>query len=475
MSEKQYTFKEIKEICIQKRLEGLKVREVQKYILNEFDVDWSYNRIKNATRLSRNPELKAARGLHGSTRARRASDVKQGKTERKPKYKKTETGYMVFYGKNKKVLISDEELDKAFKLYCVAKLTLNQVALELGITREEFYAVKTAFSITKDSVPFAPERIDELSSDELAEEIRITKKRFALQKLHANKYADIESEIKKFNKKSYWFNLAMERLSKIEPKPFEIEVKRKRSNQKHLCLIADCHSGMKSDNLMNKYNFEIMRNRFKELASRLIQELEPCELIIADLGDKLSGILHGSLIQSSENCIDSIFELVDCYTGLFLTLIKNGFFINFASVSGNHDAIFPNKTDRTDESSFSRIVDWALKIQFQSFVQIKFLESIDNMALIPLFDYHVLCLHGDKSKNLARYERLFRDKNVKEIISAHCHSYSANENENIPVYRVNSFCGSDAYSIGLGLSSEAGVRLVSYTEKGRFCDKLIRL
>jgi hypothetical protein len=470
---------DIAKICVKWRLEGLSIRQIADKLQAQGHKDWDYYRVKNATRPNNNADI--AEMLNNSGRLRKnqgkavmePETVKEGATERKPKYERTEKGYTVYYGKNQKISATIEEIEKAFKLFCIGGMTLNQTALSMGWTRAELFAIKTAWNITKDSIPLLPETIDSMNADEIAETIRIEKKRTALNKFHSAKYQDIEKDNKAFHQLNYYFNLALEKIPAIDPKPFDIHRKIEEKDEKHLVVIADVHAGAISNNRLNKYNFEIMRARFEETAEQIINLLPPCELVVADAGDKLVGAIHGSLLRNSEGCVDSIFEITQCYTNLFLTLIKHGFTIEFHSISGNHDSIFPVKTDRSDDSSFSRIVDWALQLQFKHFKQVKFVDAVDNMALIQLFDYGVLLLHGDKSKKLGRYQRLFKER-IIEIIGAHYHSYSAGEDDNIPVYRVNSFCGNDEYATGLGLHSEPGVRLITYGKRGRICDRLLR-
>lgn len=464
--------------CVKWRLEGFAIKDIVEKLRKHGITDWDYMRVKNAVRPRHNPEIAAMLCEKGELRSSpvvkaKEPEEKEGGTERKPKYERTDKGYTVYYGKNQKVSATIEEIEKAFKLYCIGGLTLNQTALELCWTRAEMFALKSAWNITKDSIPLLPETIDSMNADEIAETIRIEKKRHALQKYSHNKHADIEKEVSKLHKADYWYQEALSALKQLDPKPFQVVCRSENVDQRHVCMIADIHSGAVSNNALNKYNFDIMKARFESLARDLIEILSPCELIIADLGDKISGLIKNSLLQASENCIDSVFFLVECYSNLFLTLIKRGFSIKFYSVSGNHDAIFPNKTDRTDESSFSRIVDWALQITFKNFKQVKFVESVDNMAVIKMFDYAVLMMHGDKGRNLSRYERLFKER-IVEVVAAHYHSYSATQDDNVPVFRVNSFCGSDAYATGLGLYSEPGVRLVTYSKRGRETDRLIR-
>ena len=474
MKIKDDKFHEIKQFCIDSRIKGLSVNEIVAALKKNGIKDWDYHRVKNAARVSRNPEISSAvKTRNKNAKQERQEIVREGATERKPKYELIDGFYTIFYGKNKKLRISESDVDKAFKLYTLGNLTMNQVALDVGISRAEFYALKTAFSLTKSDLPFTPEKIDTMSADEIAEQIRIEKKRLALKKFHSAKYQDIEKDNKAFHQLNYYFNLAIEKIQAITPKPFDVKRKFVKQDERHLVVIADVHAGAISNNRLNKYNFEIMRARFEQVAEKIINLLPPCELVIADGGDRLHGLLHGSILRNSEGCVDSVFEVTECYTNLFLTLIKHGFTIEFHSISGNHDSIFPVKTDRSDDSSFARIVDWALQLQFKNFKQVKFVEAIDNMALIQFFDYGVLLLHGDKSRKLGRYQRLFKER-IIEIIGAHYHSYSASEDDNIPVYRVNSFCGNDEYATGLGLHSEPGVRLITYDKRGRVTDRLIR-
>ena len=474
MKIKDDKFHEIKQFCIDSRIKGLSVNEIVAVLKKNGIEDWDYHRVKNAARISRNPEISSAvKTRNKNAKQERQEIVKEGATERKPKYELIDGFYTIFYGKNKKLKISECDVDKAFKLYTLGNLTMNQVALDIGISRADFYALKTAFSLTKSDLPFTPEKIDTMSADEIAEQIRIEKKRLALKKFHDAKYQDIEKDNKAFHQLNYYFNLALDKIQAIDARPFDVKRKFVKQDERYLVVIADVHAGAISNNRLNKYNFEIMRARFEQLAEHIINLLPPCDLVIADGGDRIMGLLHGSILRNSEGCVDSVFEVTECYTKLFLTLIKHGFSIEFHSVSGNHDSIFPVKTDRSDDSSFSRIVDWALQLQFKNFKQVKFVEAIDNMALIQFFDYGVLLLHGDKSKRLGRYHRLFKER-IIEIIGAHYHSYSASEDDNIPVYRVNSFCGNDEYATGLGLYSEPGVRLITYGKRGRVTDRLIR-
>ena len=96
--------------------------------------------------------------------------------------------------------------------------------------------MKTAFSLTKTELPFTPEKIDEMTADEIAEQIRIEKKRLALKKFDQSKHKDIEAENKKFRELEYWFASATDRLNAIKPEVFKPTKTPKNDNVVRECL-----------------------------------------------------------------------------------------------------------------------------------------------------------------------------------------------------------------------------------------------
>ena len=88
----------------------------------------------------------------------------EGKTERKPKYEAYDDYYIIRYGNNKQIKITEEELSRFKKLYCgTHSLTMEEIGLEFNMLREEVYAIKTAFSIIKQSNPYTDKEIDSMT------------------------------------------------------------------------------------------------------------------------------------------------------------------------------------------------------------------------------------------------------------------------------------------------------------------------
>ena len=457
------THQEIRDFCLKKRDEGLTVNQISELLQKKGLKDWNKRKVRNALRPLKweNQELKE----------------KSGETERKPKYEKTETGYVIYYGKNQKLVISDERIDEAFKLYCIADLTLEDVAIRLGITRAEFYALKTAFSIVKTSLPFAPHRIDEMTADEMAEQVRIAKKRYALQKYEKNKHSDIENEVKRLQKADYWKDEFAAKITAIDPRPYPATPITTESDIERVLVITDIHGGLEIDSPWNVYNFDVMKRRFKVLATRICATIQPCRLTIASLGDAIHGRIKGSIQKHSVNVVDSVFKVTECLSELFITLINAGFSLRIAHVNGNHCSIEKAGEDRTDEESFGRFIEWGLKAKFQQFKQVEFIETVYSMALVKIFDYSLLCCHGHQGdiKRLAELERMWRGESVIEVLAGHLHHRKIEEFNGITVFYHESFCGADQYAISKGLGGGCGCRLIEYDRRGRASERLLRL
>lgn len=402
--------------------------------------------------------------------------TRQGETERKPDYELKDGYYLIHYGKNKTLRIHEKEADKAFKLYTLGGLTMNQVALECGLTRQEFFALKTAFSLTKTDLPILPERLDKLSPDEIAEELRIEKKRLAVQKFEKGKAEDIESENKKFRQLEYWYKLIADKINKVNPTIFEPRREITNDGIKRIATISDIHAGTRINSDWGSFSFDIMRNRFKQFTQEILNKTEPCELTIFSGGDILAGTIKPSIVKMGDNFIDSIFEATECFINMIGSLILNGYKINLMYIMGNHGAVDSDKTARTLADNYERLILWAIKLKLADVKNFEILETKFNMGIVKIFDYSVLCTHGDSgsTKQLADLERLFRAENVKEVLAAHLHHQKSEEYCGVTVYHQPSFVGADHYSISKGLVSEPGCRLIEYDRKGRCCEHYIR-
>ncbi|NLE03955.1 MAG: hypothetical protein GX638_04000, partial [Crenarchaeota archaeon] len=399
----------------------------------------------------------------------------------KPQYEEVDNGYIIHYGKERRynVFITFHDLEEALSLYCVAHLTLNEVSLKMNLTRREFFAIKTAFDITKDSMPFTPKQIDYYTSEELAEKYRIKKKQYALAKIEHNKNKDIENRIKQMDTVDYWHKEICERVNQIKIEPFTIVKRPTNNNEKYIAYLTDIHSGLKVDNYFNKYDIEIMHERFDTLAEGIIESVKSKYIHIAELGDSIHGKIHGSAQKHSVWVNEAVTEVIKGYERLFLTLIKYGFKISFSKVNGSHESIEKVKDERTEEESFGNFIYDMLEWKYGQCKSIKFIPRLKglNAAIMPLFDYSTLLIHGDNGslKQLTDADRLFKEYNVTEINAGHIHHRKVEDFNGLSIFYNEPFCGTDQYAGNKLMSSGFGTRLVQYTPEGRGIERLIRL
>lgn len=469
------THNKIKRYCCDLRYnKGMRPADITKH-LQEIGIDgYSRSRVNGITRADK-CKTYLSESVNDAVGTKEQS--KEGATERKPKYTVADGFYTIYYGKNKSIRASKEDIEKAFKLFCLGKLTMNQTALTMGWTRAEFFAIKTALDITKDSIPLLPETIDELDSDEIAETIRIEKKRLALQKFSQGKSVDLEKENKKFQELSYWFNLLSDKLDKIEPEIFKPVKAVEFDGIERIVSICDIHAGERiSSSRWGSFSLDIMRNRFKELATQIMNKTKPCKLHIFSGGDLLAGRIKESIIKMSDNFVDSLCAVTECMINLIGTLIMNGYQISLIPILGNHGAIESDKTARTLADNYERIITWAIKLKLANIANFEIIEPEFNMGLIKLHDYSIICVHGDNgsTKQLADLERLFRRERVREILAGHVHHQKSEEYCGVTVYHQPSFIGAEHYGLSKGLLSEPGCRLIEYGKQGRLCEHYLR-
>ena len=103
---------DIAKICVKWRLEGLSIKQIVAKLQAQGLNDWDYMRVKNAARPHNNPEIAAMLNDKMALRKNQADvasvpeSVKEGATERKPKYELIDGFYTIYYGKNKKLKIN---------------------------------------------------------------------------------------------------------------------------------------------------------------------------------------------------------------------------------------------------------------------------------------------------------------------------------------------------------------------------------
>ena len=400
--------------------------------------------------LSKQEEIDNIIEKQSSSYEKDEDNIFEGKVERKAKYEKIDEVYHVYYGKDKVVKITEEELSRFKKLYCNRHgVTIEQLGLEFNMLRQEIFAIKSAFDVVKTSIPYTNLEIDSMSVDEMAEETRIHKKKAYFKRLDELKFKDMEEEVKKLHQKDYYFNKFMNEID-IPSIKFDYFDNYIPDNNKNSFILAlsDWHIGAKVNNLYNKYNKRIATFRIDTIICEVLNNItkyNPEHIYIVNLGDVINGLIHTSnRVNSDMNVSESINFAIDALCRIINTLAKY-VPITFTSVIGNHSRLFSNKTENVNEENFENLILWTLYRLYANNDRVKILLGDTTTSEILIYDKKILCHHGDFIQNESR--AMNNRKKVYEIIlKGHWHNFDVKSLCDTEVVTVGSLVGSDEYA-----------------------------
>ncbi len=405
-------------------------------------------------------------------------DEKSGKVQYKPKLIENGDSVIVYYGDGLKIETTKDEVRKAMKLFCGGKgsMTMQDTALEMKWTDEEFYAVKTAYGMKKNSVPYINEDIDNNDVEDLAELTRIEKKRQYKQSLHNKKYKDMETELKKLHQKEYLVEKIIEGMKDIKieiPERIEKPKKTVYLGNEGIVHLTDWHFGAKTNNPYNIFNRNVAEKRVDKFIEESINEIEMFDiekLHIIITGDMIEGIIHNSSrMQSDLKIIESIIFVTEQLTKLISKLYLYTD-VEVDMIHGNHGRVQQGKEDNTDEENFEDLIPIFLKRYLQN-EDIKINENVRGNVIRKITKHaNILALHGDKSTPEKLIDNSF-DKsgfNADLCLVGHWHSFKKRTYKKCEIIQTGSLAGVLEYAAGKELISDAGQTMIILFDKSKY-------
>lgn len=245
-----------------------------------------------------------------------------------------------------------------------------------------------------------------------------------------------------------------------------------------LCL-ADIHYGMVTDNIWNKYNTEICKQRLKELVGKVAEYLQRNDistLHIILLGDAAHGACHVTCrVKSEEDVCDQIMHVSELYAEVINELSKYVNKVIVYSCYGNHLRTVQNKQDSVDSDNIEKVIPWWLKQRLRDNNRVEIIESeYKEFTKLNVCGYNICCVHGnlDSFKNLGTTVNNIFTKRFGETIdytiSADKHHLEEFEQFGIESILVRCLCGTDDYANDHRLYSNAGQTFIVFNhEDGR--------
>lgn len=339
-------------------------------------------------------------------------------------------------------------------------------------SRKRLYSVKKVIQILKN------EKHKNISNDKVLKQIEnaqreIYKERQKLrdEKNEYNALLREQSRIELFYER---IDETVDRLIKEKPRHIPSPISFSKENTKIVCSFADCHYGVDfdirgfNDEVLNKYNPEIFKERMWRLRDELLEfcKINNCKNVnIVDLGDSIEGILHISQLRSLRgNIVDDIMDYAE-FIANWLENLSDKLYIDFYTSEGNHSdlrLLTGSKGDFPHEN-LERIYSRTIQRMLKDNPNIKIHKSINGLNYFDVNGYKFLTAHGNNEKNIKdsikEYEDTFNIK-VNYMLVGHLHCKNEIEvAKGKEVIQVRSVMGINEYSTMIKKTSYPGATM----------------
>lgn len=272
---------------------------------------------------------------------------------------------------------------------------------------------------------------------------------------------------------------AIDRLEPVKVKCIEVTTS---SGQVGLLCLSDFHAGSTYEvkglygEIVNKYDFEIMKNRLWRLIGLIdADDIVVDKLIVANLGDFFENILRlSSLTKLREPVVDTVIKFSEFMAQWLVELQKRlDVPIEVVTVGGNHDVQrILGQQPQLEEENLGKIVVEFLKLRLNQCPDIQ-VDDYTDIAVKVIGPVNVMFAHGE-DKDLATTIEYFSNLynvDADECIAGHLHrpeskGVGISEIGNRMIYRVGSICGCDPFAKRIRQASRPSAYFAIYSEDG---------
>ena len=244
-------------------------------------------------------------------------------------------------------------------------------------------------------------------------------------------------------------------------------------NNEAVLVLSDWHYGMVADNIWNKYNTNVCRERVGHLVDKAIERLRlhnVSVLHVLILGDMANGAIHvTSRVAAEEHVVDQLMQVSELLAETIARLADVVPVTNVYCTYGNHMRTVQNKKDSLHADNMERIIPWWLEERFRARDDVYVVDTgRDELIGAVVCGTAIGAVHGDldgaKDTPLIlaqMYERTYGLK-MRYLFSGHLHSPLDSENYGITSIRVGGLCGADEFAKNARLFSEPSQTLAIF-------------
>lgn len=239
---------------------------------------------------------------------------------------------------------------------------------------------------------------------------------------------------------------------------------------------TDIHAGIEIDNYFNKFNEEVLRDRFNQYLDKIfeVQLRHGSENAFVILSELVSGIIHNELrIENNQNLIEQFLTVTD-YLAEFLSELSYRFnTVNVYICPGNHSRISPKKEDSLKGENIDHLALPFLEAKLQNFKNIKFNRNTieESVAMFNVRGNVVMSSHGDKdqSSNVVQKFTLLFGIRPALVYLGHRHTNGLTTVYDVKVIESGCLSGVDNYCLDMRLRGKPSQTISVVTKDGLDC------
>lgn len=222
-------------------------------------------------------------------------------------------------------------------------------------------------------------------------------------------------------------------------------------------VLSDWHYGMTTDNVFNRYNTKICRERVANLVDQTVRRLmvhNCANLHIVVLGDLFHGAIHTSARVASEELVcDQIMQVSEILAQAITELSRYVQHTDVYMTYGNHARTVQSKQDSIHGDNLERLIPWWLEHRMAGNDSVVVHRCDDNEFLfVDVRGHEFVATHGDLDSvrtslpTLATLAQKQFGKNIEYILLGDKHHRESFEGIGVTAMLCGSLCGTDDYA-----------------------------
>ena len=235
--------------------------------------------------------------------------------------------------------------------------------------------------------------------------------------------------------------------------------------------MSDWHIGEKvSPNEVsgsNEFNYDVAEERIKRYAKKVINSniTKSENLVIADLGDNIRGIIHGGMVDTEGGLMMSIVRAVELQSLFVNEMLNNYNKIDYYFVVGNHSRLDDQITSKGKWQDYSWLITQMLMKLYKNEPRIKFHVSESGYHLVKVNTAKIGLFHGDtlrsynptSESSILKVQGIFVDlfgDSCKHFFSGHKHIATTIQNRYMGLNIISgTLVGNNEYGVQNGFGT----------------------